>query len=36
LTAYIAFSNFSTRNNVALGIESQGFSSDCEIPLATR
>jgi alkylhydroperoxidase family enzyme len=34
LTAYIAFSNFSTRNNVALGIESQGFSSDCEIPLA--
>jgi alkylhydroperoxidase family enzyme len=35
LTAYIAFSNFSTRNNVALGIESQGFSSDCEIPLAT-
>jgi alkylhydroperoxidase family enzyme len=36
LTAYIAFSNFSTRNNVALGIESQGFSSGCEIPLATR
>jgi alkylhydroperoxidase family enzyme len=34
LTAYIAFSNFSTRNNVALGIESQGFSADCEIPLA--
>ena len=35
LTAYIAFSNFSTRNNVALGIESQGFSANCEIPLAT-
>jgi alkylhydroperoxidase family enzyme len=35
LTAFIAFSNFSTRNNVALGIESQGFSADCEIPLAT-
>jgi alkylhydroperoxidase family enzyme len=34
LTAYVAFSNFSTRNNVALGIESQGFSADCEIPLA--
>ena len=36
LTAYIAFSNFSTRNNVALGIESQGFSSNCEVPLAVR
>jgi alkylhydroperoxidase family enzyme len=36
LTGYIAFSNFSTRNNVALGIESQGFSSNCEIPLAER
>ncbi|MBS1844148.1 MAG: carboxymuconolactone decarboxylase family protein [Actinobacteria bacterium] len=35
LTAYVAFGNFSTRNNVALGIESQGFSADCEIPLAT-
>jgi alkylhydroperoxidase family enzyme len=34
LTAYIAFSNFSTRNNVALGIESQGFSAGCEVPLA--
>jgi alkylhydroperoxidase family enzyme len=34
LTAYIAFSNFSTRNNVALGIESQGFAANCEIPLA--
>lgn len=36
LTAIIAFSNLSTRNNVALGIESQGFSSACEIPLAAR
>ena len=36
LTAVIAFSNFATRNNVALGIESQGFSAACEIPLAGR
>jgi len=36
LTAFIAFCNLSTRSNVALGIESQGFSSACEIPLAPR
>jgi alkylhydroperoxidase family enzyme len=36
LTAFIAFSNFSTRSNTALGIESQGFSSACEVPLAVR
>ena len=36
LTVFIAFSNISTRNNVALGIESQGFSAACEIPLAAR
>jgi alkylhydroperoxidase family enzyme len=36
LTAFIAFSNMATRNNVALGIESQGFSAACEIPLAAR
>ena len=36
LTAYIAFSNMATRSNVALGIESQGFSAACEIPLAAR
>ena len=36
LTVFIAFSNFSTRSNVALGIESQGFSTACEIPLAAR
>lgn len=33
LTAYC---NFATRTNVALGIESQGFSAACEIPLAAR
>jgi alkylhydroperoxidase family enzyme len=36
LTAFIAFSNFATRSNTALGIESQGFSAACEIPLAAR
>jgi alkylhydroperoxidase family enzyme len=36
LTALIAFSNFATRNNNALGIRSQGFSDACEIPLAAR
>lgn len=34
LTAFIGFSNFTTRSNTALGIESQGFSAGCEIPLA--
>ncbi|PRX50019.1 alkylhydroperoxidase family enzyme [Prauserella shujinwangii] len=34
LTAFIALSNFMTRNNTALGIESQGFSSACAVPLA--
>ncbi|SDI33814.1 carboxymuconolactone decarboxylase family protein [Nonomuraea jiangxiensis] len=36
LTTFIAFANFATRSNTALGIESQGFSAACEIPLATR
>ncbi|WRZ95773.1 carboxymuconolactone decarboxylase family protein [Streptomyces sp. NBC_01007] len=36
LTAFIAFTNMATRNNNANGIESQGFSDACEIPLATR
>ena len=36
LTAYIAFSNFSTRNNVALGIESQGFSRELRDPAGHR
>ncbi|MGR7003155.1 carboxymuconolactone decarboxylase family protein [Yinghuangia aomiensis] len=36
LTAYIAFVNMATRNNNANGISSQGFSDNCEIPLAKR
>jgi alkylhydroperoxidase family enzyme len=36
LTAYIAFANLATRSNVALGVESQGLSDACAIPLATR
>jgi alkylhydroperoxidase family enzyme len=36
LTAFIGFANLSTRANVALGIESQGFSADCAVPLAAR
>ncbi len=36
LTAFIAFANFATRSNTALGIESQEFSAACEIPLAAR
>jgi alkylhydroperoxidase family enzyme len=34
LTTVIAFANFSTRNNVALGIESEGYSAACAVPLA--
>ena len=34
LTAYIGFANLAARSNVALGVESQGFSADCEVPLA--
>ena len=34
LTAWVGFANFSTRSNTALGIESQGFSEACELPLA--
>jgi len=34
LVASIGFANMSTRSNVALGIESQGFSSACTLPLA--
>ncbi|MGE3287454.1 MAG: carboxymuconolactone decarboxylase family protein [Pseudonocardia sp.] len=34
LTAFIGFANLATRTNTALGIESQGFSDACEIPLA--
>ena len=36
LTVFIAFANMATRSNTALGIESQGFSAACEIPLAAR
>jgi alkylhydroperoxidase family enzyme len=36
LTAYIAFANLATRSNVALGVESQGLSAVCAIPLASR
>lgn len=34
LTAVVGFANSTTRSNVALGIESQGFSAACELPLA--
>jgi AhpD family alkylhydroperoxidase len=34
LTALVAFSNMSTRCNTALGIEAQGFSRACKVPLA--
>jgi hypothetical protein len=33
---FIAFANFGTRSNTALGVESQGFSAACEVPLAAR
>jgi alkylhydroperoxidase family enzyme len=36
LTALVAFSNMNTRANTALGIESQGFSKACKLPLAQR
>ena len=36
LTVFIAFANMATRSNVAWGIESQGFSAACEVPLAAR
>ena len=36
LTAFIGFANMATRSNTAHGIESQGFSTACEIPLAAR
>ncbi|HEX4212634.1 MAG TPA: carboxymuconolactone decarboxylase family protein [Candidatus Dormibacteraeota bacterium] len=36
LTALIAFANQATRANVANGVQSQGFSDACEIPLAKR
>jgi alkylhydroperoxidase family enzyme len=37
LTSVIAFANMTTRGNVALGIESDGFAAACGLkPLATR
>jgi len=36
LTSVVGFANSSTRSNVALGIESQGFSAACGVPLASR
>ena len=34
LTATVAFANFTTRANTAMGVESQGFSKACTLPLA--
>jgi AhpD family alkylhydroperoxidase len=34
LTAIVAFANMTTRSNTAMGIESQGFSAACALPLA--
>jgi AhpD family alkylhydroperoxidase len=34
LTAQVALANMWTRSNTAMGIESQGFSAACELPLA--
>jgi len=37
LTSVIGFANLTTRGNVALGIESEGFAAACDLkPLATR
>ena len=34
LTAWVGFANLTTRSNTALGIEAQGFSKACRLPLA--
>ena len=34
LTAVVGFANLTARGNIALGIESQGFSKVCALPLA--
>jgi AhpD family alkylhydroperoxidase len=36
LTASVAFANMTTRSNTALGIEAQGYSKACTLPLAQR
>jgi AhpD family alkylhydroperoxidase len=34
LTAWVGFANLTTRTNTAMGIEAQGFSRACKLPLA--
>jgi alkylhydroperoxidase family enzyme len=34
LTTVVGFANMTTRGNTAMGIESQGFSKACKLPLA--
>jgi alkylhydroperoxidase family enzyme len=36
LTSLVGFANMTTRSNTAMGIESQGFSRACKVPLAQR
>jgi alkylhydroperoxidase family enzyme len=36
LAATVGFANMTTRCNTAMGIESQGFSKACKVPLAQR
>jgi AhpD family alkylhydroperoxidase len=36
LAGWVAFANMSTRCNIAMGIEAQGFSKACTLPLARR
>ncbi len=36
LTAIVGFANLTTRSNTAMGIEAQGFSAACPLPLAAR
>ena len=36
LTTVVGFANMTTRGNTAVGIESQGFSKACKVPLAQR
>jgi AhpD family alkylhydroperoxidase len=36
LTSWVAFANMATRTNSTIGIESQGFSKACALPLAPR
>ena len=36
LTSLVGFANMTTRGNTAMGIEAQGFSKACKVPLAQR